>query len=174
MVKTKFWPEGRVNGCPLGNERTMSFGGVALVAAPPTSHSRRGCGTRIKRSDSAVAERRRRLEASHWLPHLPASHSRRSYGARIGRSAYAVAERRRRLEASHWLPHLPTSHSRRSYGARIERIASVVAERRSRLELSDWLPHLPASHSRRGHGARIDKSPAGGLPACFRYALLAP
>ena len=57
-----------------------------------------------------------RLEASHWLPHLPASHSRRSYGARIGRSAYAVAERRRRLEAPHRLSRLPTSHSRRGYG----------------------------------------------------------
>ena len=62
-----------------------------------------------------------RLEASHWLPHLPTSHSRRSYGARSGRSAYAVAERRRRLEVSHWLPHLPTSRSRRGYGTRIEK-----------------------------------------------------
>jgi hypothetical protein len=68
----------------------------------------------------------------------------------------------------------PASHSRRGYGARIVRSAYAVAERRSRLELSDWLPHLPASHSRRGHGARIEKSPAGGLPSCFRYALLAP
>ena len=60
-----------------------------------------------------------RLEASHWLPHLPTSHSRRSYGARIGRSAYAVAERRSRLEWRIGQPRLPTSHSRRGYGTRI-------------------------------------------------------
>jgi hypothetical protein len=72
----------------------------------PTSHARRGYGARIGRSAYAVAERRRRLEASHGQPHLPASHARRGYGARIGRSAYAVAERRRRLEASHGPPHL--------------------------------------------------------------------
>lgn len=66
----------------------------------PASHSRRSYGARSERSAYAVAERQRRLEASHGPPHLSASHSRRGYGTLAVSTSTRLASRRYFVESA--------------------------------------------------------------------------